>query len=257
MLAFLYVLLHHTVMGVLAPASVYDHGEAGPPVQWAGVHAASSSAPGHRQHRHLAAERGRARGRARCGQRRVPLRVRGRADRHGARRPRRPHRARQRRLCRHRLTGHEGQEPGPRRPLRTDDSRARWRPRRGDEVERRSRAPTARSAGACGGSPRPRRRRQPAYWARHAHARHLRAQGGRAQLDYQAHHDPLTGLPNRTLFTRAARRGAGRRRTHASPCCSSTSTTSRSSTTRSATRAGDGCSTSSPSACAARCAPAT
>jgi hypothetical protein len=35
-IAFFYVVLHHTVMGVLSPAMVYDHG--GNPLLWAGVH---------------------------------------------------------------------------------------------------------------------------------------------------------------------------------------------------------------------------
>ena len=60
------------------------------------------------------------------------------------------------------------------------------------------------------------------------------------QLHHQAYHDPLTDLPNRSLFMERvrerARDGPGR-----SPCCSSTSTTSRSSTTRSATASATRC----------------
>jgi hypothetical protein len=35
-IAFLYVVLHHTLMGVVSPTTVYDHG--GSPLLWAGVH---------------------------------------------------------------------------------------------------------------------------------------------------------------------------------------------------------------------------
>ena len=64
------------------------------------------------------------------------------------------------------------------------------------------------------------------------------------ELDHLAHHDPLTGLPNRVRFTervaeltRSARRPAG-----TSPCCSSTSTTSRRSTTAWVTTPATSCS---------------
>ena len=53
------------------------------------------------------------------------------------------------------------------------------------------------------------------------------------QLHHQAYHDPLTDLPNRTLFMERVRDELGRRRRRP-PSCSSTSTTSRPSTTRSA-----------------------
>ena len=71
------------------------------------------------------------------------------------------------------------------------------------------------------------------------------------QLRYQAYHDPLTGLPNRTLFLEKVG-GPHRpiRATRCRSCCSSTSTTSRSSTTPSATPRATGCSPTSPRGCA-------
>ncbi len=44
----------------------------------------------------------------------------------------------------------------------------------------------------------------PAYWVSHVLDISAR-KGAESQLDYQAHHDPLTGLPNRTLFLQRLR----------------------------------------------------
>ncbi len=76
------------------------------------------------------------------------------------------------------------------------------------------------------------------------------------KLAHQANHDPLTGLPNRTLLAQyvAERFRPG---TSGLACLSSTSTTSRSSTTPSATPPATSCSSRSPSACAPRCGPVT
>ena len=69
------------------------------------------------------------------------------------------------------------------------------------------------------------------------------------QLRYQAYHDPLTGLANRSLFVeRVAERLPADPATRCRSSCSSTSTTSRSSTTPSATRPATTSSSTSPSA---------
>ena len=66
----------------------------------------------------------------------------------------------------------------------------------------------------------------PAYWV--CHVLDISARKGvERQLDYQAHHDPLTGLPNRTLFLQRLRELIAEPAATRSRCCSSTSTTSR------------------------------
>ena len=77
-----------------------------------------------------------------------------------------------------------------------------------------------------------------------------------AKLAHQANHDPLTGLPNRTLLAQYV---AGRFRPApaAWPACSSTWTTSRSSTTRSATPPATSCWSRWPTGCAPPSARAT
>ena len=73
-----------------------------------------------------------------------------------------------------------------------------------------------------------------------------------ARILHLAHHDPLTGLPNRILLTSAWPRRWSRRRGRAavSPCSASTSTGSRRSTTRWATTPATWCCRASPTGCA-------
>ena len=74
------------------------------------------------------------------------------------------------------------------------------------------------------------------------------------QLHHQAYHDPLTGLPNRSLFMERVKSELADDARHARACCSSTSTTSRSSTTRSAMPSATRCWSRWPAACATPCA---
>ena len=80
------------------------------------------------------------------------------------------------------------------------------------------------------------------------------------RLDHQAHHDPLTGLPNRALFDRVLADALERRARDRQPARGPvlpTSTTSRSSTTRSATAPATSCWSRSRSASARCCARTT
>jgi PleD family two-component response regulator len=81
------------------------------------------------------------------------------------------------------------------------------------------------------------------------------------RLQHDALHDPLTGLPNRTLFLDRLQQSLRRSRRSgpdsARRCCSSISTASRWSTTRSATRPAISCCKRSRCGWTPRCGPAT
>lgn len=68
------------------------------------------------------------------------------------------------------------------------------------------------------------------------------------RLRYEATHDALTGLPNRTLFFERLEKALAAGRDSASGSATSTSTASRPSTTASGTRPATGCSSRSPTA---------
>ena len=92
-----------------------------------------------------------------------------------------------------------------------------------------------------------------------AQAEIVARQAAEAQLAHAATHDPLTGLPNRTLFLDRLTVALGRSERVATPSasCCSTSTASRSSTTASGTRRATSCWWRWPSAWPSWCAPAT
>src|SRR6201999_39920 len=81
-----------------------------------------------------------------------------------------------------------------------DDDGSMWPAEAGIEIERRfTRADGSIGWGLWQHSLVHDRDGEPAYWVCHMLDISAR-QGVERQLDYQAHHDPLTGLPNRTLF---------------------------------------------------------
>ena len=201
LLAFVYVLLHHGVMGALDAASVYDHAAAqSHPWRWAAVHALFISALGV-----VNIVSWRMNEDARDAMRESDVRFRsafedapigmaivaldGTMQRVNAR------------LCA--TTGHDeallvgvGLDV---LMLAEDRDGSPW-PAEAGEVERRF----ARADGSVGwalwqhslvrdaaGAP--------AYWVSHVLDISAR-KGVERELDHQAHHDPLTGLPNRSLF---------------------------------------------------------
>ena len=242
-LAFLYVVLHHTVMGVLTPTAVYSHG--GNPLFWAGVHGGFILALGAantitwRLNEDARAETLRASAEFRSAFDDAPTgmvltTLDGHIERVNA--------------TFLTITGHEGEDLAG-RPLTDFASLLR---QGGDEVT------FTRADGSTGW----------ALWRQSvvrdgegepkALVTHMLDISVRkeveSQLDHQAHHDELTGLPNRTLFSEKLAEALD---LGAAAVLSSTSTSSRSSTTRSGTPRATSCSSSSPSACAMRCAPAT
>ncbi len=201
LLAFVYVLLHHGVMGALDAASVYDHAAAqSHPWRWAAVHALFISALGvvnivsWRMNEDARAARRESDMRFRSAFEDAPIGMAivaldGTMQRVNAR------------LCA--TTGHDeallvgvGLDV---LMLEEDRDGLPW-PAETGEVERRF----ARADGGVGwalwqhslvrdaaGAP--------AYWVSHVLDISAR-KGVERELDHQAHHDPLTGLPNRSLF---------------------------------------------------------
>jgi diguanylate cyclase (GGDEF)-like protein/PAS domain S-box-containing protein len=202
LLAFLYVLLHHGLMSALDAASVYDHGDAqAHPWRWAAVHALFISALGI-----VNIVSWRMNEDARDAMRESDVRFRsafedapigmalvgldGRIQRVNA-----P-------LCR--ATGRSERELVGMAldDLTPPDDRdgAPWPAGSGAEAERRfTRADGSIGWGLWQHSLVHDAAGAPAYWVSHV-LDISRRKGVERQLDYQAHHDPLTGLPNRLLF---------------------------------------------------------
>jgi diguanylate cyclase (GGDEF)-like protein/PAS domain S-box-containing protein len=202
LLAFVYVLIHHGAMGALDAASVYDHaGAQQHPWRWAAIHALFISALGV-----VNIVSWRMNEDAREGMRESDVRFRsafedapigmalvgldGTIQRVNA--------------CMCEVTGRteEGLVGMPLDGLTPEEDRdgAGWPAVSGVEVERRfARADGSVGWGLWQHSLVRDRGDEPAYWVSHVLDISAR-KGVERQLDYQAHHDPLTGLPNRTLF---------------------------------------------------------
>jgi diguanylate cyclase (GGDEF)-like protein/PAS domain S-box-containing protein len=202
LLAFVYVLIHHGAMGALDAASVYDHPAAQQhPWRWAAVHALFISALGV-----VNIVSWRMNEDAREGMRESDVRFRsafedapigmalvgldGTIQRVNA--------------CLCEVTGRtEEALVGTALDALTpeaDRDGAGWPATAGDEVERRfTRGDGSVGWGLWQHSLVRDRGDEPAYWVSHMLDISAR-KGVERQLDYQAHHDPLTGLPNRTLF---------------------------------------------------------
>ena len=206
LLAFVYVLAHHGVMGALDAASVYDHPAAqAHPWRWAAVHALFISALGvvnivsWRMNEDARAAMRESDVRFRSAFEDAPIGMAivaldGTTQRVNAR------------LCG--ATGHdEAALVGVSLDilmLEEDRDGSPW-PSEAGEVERRF----ARADGSVGwalwqhslvrdeaGAP--------AYWVSHVLDISVR-KGVERELDHQAHHDPLTGLPNRSLLLQRLR----------------------------------------------------
>ena len=204
LLAFVYVLVHHGAMGALDAGSVYDHeGAELHPWLWAGVHALFISALGvvnivswrmsedtrdamrESDVRFRSAFEDAPIGMALVGLDGVVQRVNAR-------------------LCADARRTEDGFVGRPLDELTPPEDRdgTPWPPPDGGEVERRY----VRGDGSTGWALWQHslvhgRDGEPAYWVSHLLDISAR-KGAERQLDYQAHYDALTGLPNRTLFLR-------------------------------------------------------
>jgi diguanylate cyclase (GGDEF)-like protein/PAS domain S-box-containing protein len=206
LLAFLYVLVHHGLMGALAAKSVFDHPAAqAHPWRWAAIHALFISALGivnivsWRMNEEAREDSRDSDQRFRSAFEDAPIgmalvNLDGTVQRVNER------------LCdaigrsEHEVVGH-----GLDRLVPEDDRDAAWPPVSGVEIERRF----LRDDGSVGWglwqhSLVRDRDGAPAYWVCHFLDISKR-KGVERQLDYQAHHDPLTGLPNRTFFLQRLR----------------------------------------------------
>jgi diguanylate cyclase (GGDEF)-like protein/PAS domain S-box-containing protein len=202
LLAFLYVLVHHGAMGALDAASVFDHAAAQhSPWRWAAIHALFISALGAvnivswRMNEDARESMRASDVRFRSAFEDAPIGMAivgldGVIQRVNA--------------CLCAATGrHEGELLGTRLDDLTPEEHrddGPWPSDAGVEVERRfTRADETVGWGLWQHSLVCDRTGEPSYWVTHVLDISAR-KGVEHQLDYQAHHDPLTGLPNRTLF---------------------------------------------------------
>ena len=207
-LAFLYVLLHHGTMGVLQSVSVYDHPDAQQhPWRWAAVHAIFLGSLGvvnivsWRMNEDAREESRDSDQRFRSAFEDAPIGMAivgldGKIQRVNER------------LCADTgLTEDDllGRRLDSLTPAEDREASAGWPAEAGIEIERRfTRADGSIGWGLWQHSLVHDRDDAPAYWV--CHMLDISARKGvERQLDYQAHHDPLTGLPNRTLFLQRLR----------------------------------------------------
>jgi diguanylate cyclase (GGDEF)-like protein/PAS domain S-box-containing protein len=208
-LAFLYVLLHHGTMGVLQSVSVYDHSDAQQhPWKWAAVHAIFLGSLGvvniisWRMNEDAREESRDSDQRFRSAFEDAPIGMAivgldGNIQRVNDR------------LCadtgltEDALLGRRLDSLTPAEDH--DEESSGWPAEAGVEMERRfARADGSIGWGLWQHSLVHDRDGEPAYWV--CHVLDISARKGvERQLDYQAHHDPLTGLPNRTLFLQRLR----------------------------------------------------